>query len=255
MIEAGAAGVHFEDQLSSAKKCGHMGGKVLVPTREFIQKLVAARLAADVMGVPTVVIARTDANGAADHQRHRPRRPALLTGERTPKASTHIDGGLECAISPRPGLRALRRRHLVRDRPARPGRGAAVRRGHARQVPRQAAGLQLLALLQLAAQPGRGDHRHFQASWARWATSSSSSRWPASTPSTPACSNWPVGYSATKAWRLLPLPAARVRAWSSTASAPSSTRALWAPATSTKCRSTCAPVISGFRREVVDHGR
>ncbi len=72
MIEAGAAGVHFEDQLSSAKKCGHMGGKVLVPTREFIQKLVAARLAADVMGVPSVLIARTDANGAQPpHQRHR----------------------------------------------------------------------------------------------------------------------------------------------------------------------------------------
>src|SRR4029453_10631805 len=65
MIEAGAAGVHFEDQLASAKKCGHMGGKVLVPTQEFIQKLIAARLAADVMGVPTIIIARTDANGAS----------------------------------------------------------------------------------------------------------------------------------------------------------------------------------------------
>jgi len=64
MIEAGAAGVHFEDQLSSAKKCGHMGGKVLVPTSEAIQKLIAARLAADVLGVPTILIARTDANGA-----------------------------------------------------------------------------------------------------------------------------------------------------------------------------------------------
>ncbi|TXD34923.1 isocitrate lyase [Lujinxingia vulgaris] len=64
MIEAGASGVHFEDQLSSAKKCGHMGGKVLVPTSEFIQKLVAARLASDVMGVPTVLVARTDAHSA-----------------------------------------------------------------------------------------------------------------------------------------------------------------------------------------------
>ena len=64
MVEAGAAGVHFEDQLSSAKKCGHMGGKVLVPIREFEQKLVAARLAADVMGVPTLVVARTDADSA-----------------------------------------------------------------------------------------------------------------------------------------------------------------------------------------------
>src|SRR4029079_13632680 len=64
MIEAGAAGVHFEDQLASVKKCGHMGGKVLVPTREAVQKLVAARLAADVLGVPTLLVARTDAEAA-----------------------------------------------------------------------------------------------------------------------------------------------------------------------------------------------
>lgn len=72
MIEAGAAGVHLEDQLASEKKCGHMGGKVLVPTRSAIQNLVAARLAADVSDVPTVIIARTDANGAKLlTQRHR----------------------------------------------------------------------------------------------------------------------------------------------------------------------------------------
>src|SRR3546814_6366642 len=64
MIEAGAAGVHFEDQLASVKKCGHMGGKVLVPTREAVAKLVSARLAADVMGTPTVLLARTDADAA-----------------------------------------------------------------------------------------------------------------------------------------------------------------------------------------------
>src|ERR1700756_299236 len=84
MIEAGAAAVHFEDQLSSAKKCGHLGGKVLVPTSEFVNKLVAARLAADVLGVPTVVIARTDADAAnlllTDHDAHD--RP-FLTGERS----------------------------------------------------------------------------------------------------------------------------------------------------------------------------
>ena len=68
MIEAGAAGVHFEDQLASAKKCGHMGGKVLVPTQDAVQKLVAARLAADSMGVPTIVLARTDANAAASEE-------------------------------------------------------------------------------------------------------------------------------------------------------------------------------------------
>ena len=78
MIEAGAAGVHFEDQLSSAKKCGHLGGKVLVPTVEAVQKLVAARLAADVMGVPTIVMARTDANAAnLITTRRRPARPAV----------------------------------------------------------------------------------------------------------------------------------------------------------------------------------
>ena len=84
MIEAGAAAVHFEDQLASAKKCGHLGGKVLVPTAEAIQKLVAARLAADVMGVPTIIIARTDADSAGlltsdIDERDRP----FLTGERT----------------------------------------------------------------------------------------------------------------------------------------------------------------------------
>ena len=100
MINAGAAAVHLEDQLSSAKKCGHMGGKVLVPTREFIRKLIAARLAADVMGVPTLVVARTDANGAhlltsdidpADHP--------FVTGERTEEGYYRITGGLESAIS------------------------------------------------------------------------------------------------------------------------------------------------------------
>ena len=100
MIEAGAAGVHFEDQLSSAKKCGHLGGKVLVPTAEAIQKLVAARLAADVLGVPTLIMARTDANGAhlltSDID---PRDHEFVTGERTTEGFFHIRGGLESAIA------------------------------------------------------------------------------------------------------------------------------------------------------------
>ena len=100
MIEAGAAGVHFEDQLSSAKKCGHMGGKVLVPTKEAVQKLISARLAADVMGVPTVLVARTDADSAGlltsdvdeyDHQ--------FLTGERTAEGFFKIKKGLPSAIA------------------------------------------------------------------------------------------------------------------------------------------------------------
>jgi isocitrate lyase len=100
MIEAGAACVHFEDQLSSAKKCGHLGGKVLVPTPEAIQKLVAARLAADVMGVPTLIMARTDADSAnlltSDiDERDR----AFCTGERTPEGFFRIRGGIESAIA------------------------------------------------------------------------------------------------------------------------------------------------------------
>jgi isocitrate lyase len=100
MIEAGAAGVHFEDQLSSAKKCGHMGGKVLVPTQEAIAKLVAARLAADVAGVPTVVIARTDANGATlltsdVDERDR----SFLTGGRTVEGFYEVRADLEQAIA------------------------------------------------------------------------------------------------------------------------------------------------------------
>src|SRR5947209_15766837 len=100
MIEAGAACVHFEDQLSSAKKCGHLGGKVLVPTVEAIQKLIAARLAADVMGVPTLVLARTDANSAhlltSDID---PRDHEFLTGERTSEGFYSIRGGLDSAIA------------------------------------------------------------------------------------------------------------------------------------------------------------
>ncbi|HET7259603.1 MAG TPA: isocitrate lyase [Candidatus Acidoferrum sp.] len=100
MIEAGAAGVHFEDQLSSAKKCGHLGGKVVVPTREFIEKLTAARLAADVCGVPTILIARTDANSAglllsdAD-----PRDRQFIYGERTPEGFYQFRGGIDAAIA------------------------------------------------------------------------------------------------------------------------------------------------------------
>ena len=100
MIEAGAAGVHFEDQLASAKKCGHMGGKVLVPTSEAVAKLSAARLAADIMGVPTILVARTDAQAAAlitsdvdeyDHE--------FITGERTVEGFYQTKPGLDQAIA------------------------------------------------------------------------------------------------------------------------------------------------------------
>lgn len=100
MIRAGAAAVHFEDQLSSAKKCGHMGGKVLVPTSEAINKLIAARLATDVLGVPTLIIGRTDANGAnlitSDFDEND---KSFLTGERSSEGFYYVKPGLEQAIS------------------------------------------------------------------------------------------------------------------------------------------------------------
>jgi isocitrate lyase len=100
MIEAGASGVHFEDQLSSAKKCGHLGGKVLVPTQEAVNKLVAARLAADVMGVPTVLIARTDAEAADLITSDIDERDAsFLTGKRTNEGFYYVRNGLEQCIS------------------------------------------------------------------------------------------------------------------------------------------------------------
>lgn len=100
MIEAGAAGVHFEDQLASEKKCGHLGGKVLVPTSQFVRTLQAARLAADVMDVPTLIVARTDALSATlmtsdVDERDRP----FVTGERTPEGYFFVSGGIDSAIA------------------------------------------------------------------------------------------------------------------------------------------------------------
>ncbi|MGH3057817.1 MAG: isocitrate lyase [Gaiellaceae bacterium] len=100
MIEAGAAGVHFEDQLASEKKCGHLGGKVLVPTAQFVRTLSAARLAADVCGVPTLLVARTDALSATlltsdvDERDYE-----FLTGERTPEGYFRVAGGIESAVA------------------------------------------------------------------------------------------------------------------------------------------------------------
>jgi len=100
MIEAGAAGVHFEDQLSSEKKCGHLGGKVLLPTQTAVRNLIAARLAADVMGTPTLIVARTDANAAdlitSDVD---PTDAPFITGERTPEGFFRTKAGLDQAIA------------------------------------------------------------------------------------------------------------------------------------------------------------
>ena len=100
MIEAGAAAIHLEDQLSSLKKCGHMGGKVLVPVREFVPKLIAARLAADTLGVPTLIIARTDADGAnLIRAINDPIDERFATGEQTVEGYYHVRGGLAYAIA------------------------------------------------------------------------------------------------------------------------------------------------------------
>jgi isocitrate lyase len=100
MVESGAAGVHFEDQLSSEKKCGHLGGKVLVPTSQFIRTLTAARLAADVLNVPTILVARTDALSAnlmtSDVDE---RDAAFATGERTSEGFFRVQDGLDAAIA------------------------------------------------------------------------------------------------------------------------------------------------------------
>ena len=161
MIEAGAAGVHFEDQLASEKKCGHMGGKVLVPTSQHIRTLTAARLAADVLGVPTIVVARTDSLGATlltsdVDERDRP----FLTGERTAEGFFHVRSGLDVADRPRrwptprtptsSGARRRRPTSTRRSRSPRPSTSA---------LPGQDAGVQLLAVVQLEEAPGRRHHR------------------------------------------------------------------------------------------------
>ena len=165
MIEAGAAGVHFEDQLASVKKCGHMGGKVLVPTQEAVQKLIAARLAADVMGVPTVLLARTDAE-AADlvttdvDENDKP----FLTGERTAEGFYRTQARASTrrsrAASPTPTYA-----DMVWCETGKPDLDFAqgIRRGDPREVPRQAARLQLLAVVQLEEEPRRRDHRQVPA--------------------------------------------------------------------------------------------
>ena len=160
MIEAGAACVHFEDQLSSAKKCGHLGGKVLVSTTEAIQKLVAARLAADVMGVPTLIMARTDADSAhlltSDID---PRDREFCTGERTSEGFFRIRGGIESAIAR--GLAYAPYADLIWCETSHPDMEEArqLRRSDSREVSGKDAGLQLLAELQLAQESGRGDDR------------------------------------------------------------------------------------------------
>ncbi len=152
MIECGAAAVHFEDQLSSAKKCGHMGGKVLVPTQEAVHKLIAARLAADVCGVPTILIARTDANGAKLITSDIDPADAAIPHRRShapAKASTASSSGLDTAIAR--GLAYAPYADMIWCETSEPNIDEARRFAdcHPCPIPRQNAGLQLLALFQL----------------------------------------------------------------------------------------------------------
>jgi isocitrate lyase len=154
MISAGAAGVHFEDQLSSEKKCGHLGGKVLIPTGQHIKTLTAARLAADVLNVPSLVIARRRARRLpADLRRGRagpPVRDRGADGRRVlPRPQRH--GAVHRA---RPRLRPVLRTAVDGDLEPGPRRGAAVRRGDQGAVPGPDARLQLLPVVQLEQAPG-----------------------------------------------------------------------------------------------------
>ena len=164
MIAAGAAGVHWEDQLASEKKCGHLGGKVLIPTGQHIKTLNAARLAADVSGVPSLIIARTDAQAAtlltSDVDE---RDQQFVTGERTAEGFYRVRNGTRRLHRARPGLRAVLRPALDGDRHAGPGRRAALRRGDQGGVPGPDARLQLLAVVQLEEAPGRRDDRQVPA--------------------------------------------------------------------------------------------
>ena len=193
MIEAGAAGVHFEDQLASEKKCGHLGGKVLVPTSQFIRTLVAARLAADVCDVPTVLVARTDALSATlltsdvDERDHE-----FLTGERTPEGYFRVEGSIESAIAR--GLAYAPYADLIWCETSTPDLGEAREFARRSAPSSQASCSPTTARLRST---GSGTwttrtSRPSSSSSASWATRSSSSRSRASTRSTTRCSSSPA---------------------------------------------------------------
>jgi isocitrate lyase len=182
MIEAGAAGVHFEDQLAAVKKCGHMGGKVLVPTREAVAKLSAARLAADVMGTPTVLLARTDAE-AGDlvtsdiDDNDKP----FCTGERTVEGFYRTRNGLEQAISR--GLAYAPYADMIWCETGKPDLAFAKQFADAIHGSSRASCWRTTARRRSTGRRTSTTRRSpsSSANSARWATSSSSSRWPAST--------------------------------------------------------------------------
>ena len=199
MIEAGAAGVHFEDQLASVKKCGHMGGKVLVPSQEAVQKLIAARLAADVCGTTTLVIARTDANAAdllttdAD-----PYDAGFLTGERTSEGFYKVQAGIEQAISR--GLAYAPYADMVWCETAKPDLDEARKFAEAikAQYPDKILAYNCSPSFNwkknLTMPPSPASSR----SCPTWATSTSSSPWRASTTCGSTCTSWPTSTPVAK---------------------------------------------------------
>ena len=207
MIEAGAAGVHFEDQLASEKKCGHLGGKVLVPISQHIRTLNAARLAADVEGVATVLLCRTDAQSAqlltSDiDESDRP----FISGERTAEGFFRIrpELGVEYAIAR--SLAYAPYADLLWWETSEPDLGEAERFADAihREFPAQDAGLQLLAELQLAQEAGAGKDGELPARHrAKWGIVSSSSLWPDFIASIWRCLSWRA-ITASAAWRPIP---------------------------------------------------
>ncbi len=236
LIRAGAAAVHFEDQLSSAKKCGHMGGKVLVSTQDAINKLVAARFAADVMGVPTVLVARTDADAANLLQADFDSRDArFLTGGRTEDGFFEARAGIEQAIdrglsyAPYADLIGARPQNRIWPRPS------VLQRRSMRNI-------RASCWPTTAHRPSTGVPTCRSSgcgtsvsSLRRWVTVSSSSRWPAGMRSTCRCSNWPgptgrMACMPTRICRNASLPTKCM------VSVPCGIRPSWAPVTSMRCR-------------------
>jgi isocitrate lyase len=200
MIAAGAAGVHFEDQLAAAKKCGHMGGKVLVPTREAIEKLISARFAADVMGVPTLILARTDAEAAnlitSDYDAND---KPFLTGERTQEGFYRVKNGLEQSISR--GVAYARTPTSSGAKPACPISASPANSLKPCRPPARAS-----CCPTTARRPSTGRRTcptrrspPSRTSCPHWATSTSSSPWPASTSTGTTPSSSPTPTPAAKA--------------------------------------------------------
>ena len=193
MIAAGAAAVHWEDQLASEKKCGHLGGKVLVPTAQHVRTLNAARLAADICDVPTLIVARTDSQAATlltsdVDERDEP----FVTGDRTAEGFYRVTNGIERCIAR--GLAYAPYADLLWMETSTPDLAIARQFAEAikAEYPDQMLTYNCSPSFNWSATWTTTPSRSSSGSSARWATRSSSSRWPGSTPSTSRCSTWPT---------------------------------------------------------------